>query len=155
VSQTFRLSGLYGVSRSFVRKESEIMKARKISFWITTAWVAGVMGISGVLSVSHAKSMMEGFAHLGYPGYFANLLGVAKLLGVCALLMPGLVRIKEWAYAGFAITIVSASYSHLSSGDGLQSLEPLATLAALAVSYWTRPAYRTLERFQDSYTQAS
>jgi uncharacterized membrane protein YphA (DoxX/SURF4 family) len=98
------------------------------------------MAITGGLSVAYAKTMMEGFAHLGYPAYFANLLGVAKLLGVCALLAPRLARIKEWAYAGFAITIVSASYSHLSSGDGLKSLEPLATLAALAVSYWTRPA---------------
>ena len=120
------------------------MKVRKIFFWITTAWVAGVMGISGGLSVAHTKSMMEGFAHLGYPGYFANLLGVAKLLGVCALLAPGLARIKESAYTGFAITVISASYSHLSSGDRLRSLEPLATLAALAVSYWARPADRTL-----------
>lgn len=118
------------------------MKARKTLFWISTAWVAGVMGISGGLSVAHTKSMMEGFAHLGYPVYFANLLGLAKLLGVCALLTPGPLRFKEWAYAGFAITIISASYSHLSSGDGIQSLEPLATLAALVVSYWTRPCDR-------------
>jgi hypothetical protein len=120
------------------------MKARSIFFWATTGWVAGVMGISGGLSIAHTRSMMEGFAHLGYPGYFANLLGVAKLLGVCALLVPGFARIKEWAYTGFAITILSASYSHLFSGDGLQSLEPLATLAALAVSYWTRSADRSL-----------
>jgi|HubBroStandDraft_5_1064220.scaffolds.fasta_scaffold229125_1 hypothetical protein len=120
------------------------MKTRKIFFWTTTAWVAGVMGISGGLSVAHTKSMMEGFAHLGYPTYFANLLGAAKLLGVCVLLTPSLVRVKEWAYAGFAITILSASYSHLSSGDGVQSLEPLATFAALVVSYWTRPANRSI-----------
>jgi uncharacterized membrane protein YphA (DoxX/SURF4 family) len=118
------------------------MKSRKILYTITTAWVAGVMTITGVLSVAHAKSMMEGFAHLGYPPYFANLLGVAKLLGVYALLVPGFARIKEWAYAGFAIVIVSASYSHLKSGDGLKALEPLATLAALAVSYWTRAVDR-------------
>jgi len=120
------------------------VKSRKTLYAITTAWVVGVMTVTGVLSVAHAKSMMEGFAHLGYPAYFANLLGVSKLLGVCALLVPGFARIKEWAYAGFAIVIVSASYSHLFSGDGLKSLEPLATLAALIVSYWTRPADRSL-----------
>jgi uncharacterized membrane protein YphA (DoxX/SURF4 family) len=120
------------------------MKSRKTLYAITTAWVAGVMTVTGVLSVAHTKSMMDGFAHLGYPAYFANLLGVAKLLGICALLAPGFARVKEWAYAGFAIVIVSAAYSHLSSGDGLQSLEPLATLAALVVSYWTRPADRSL-----------
>jgi len=120
------------------------MKARNIFFWLTTTWLAGVMAISGGLSVAHARSMMEGFAHLGYPAYFANLLGAAKILGVCALLAPGFRRIKEWAYAGFAITIISASYSHLASGDSLKSLEPLGTLAALAVSYWTRPVDRKL-----------
>jgi uncharacterized membrane protein YphA (DoxX/SURF4 family) len=120
------------------------MKARNIFFWVTTVWVAGVMGVSGGLSVAHTRSMMEGFAHLGYPAYFANLLGAAKLLGVCALLLPGLARIKEWAYAGFAITIISAFYSHLCSGDGLQSLEPLATLATLIVSYWTRSTDRSV-----------
>jgi uncharacterized membrane protein YphA (DoxX/SURF4 family) len=120
------------------------MKSRKTLYAITTAWVVGVMTVTGVLSVAHTKSMMEGFAHLGHPAYFANLLGVAKLLGVCALLVPGFARIKEWAYAGFAITILSASYSHLFSGDGLQSLEPLARLATLVVSYWTRPADRSL-----------
>jgi len=115
---------------------------KKLLFWTTTAWVVGVMTVTGVLSVAHTKPMMEGFAHLGYPVYFANLLGVAKLLGVCALLAPGLARIKEWAYAGFAIVIISASYSHLNSGDGLKALEPLASLAALAVSYWARSVDR-------------
>ena len=118
------------------------MKAKKAAYWVTTAWVVCVMTVSGGLSVAHTKDMMEGFAHLGYPAYFANLLGVAKLLGVCALLAPGFVRLKEWAYAGFAITIISASYSHLFSGDGLKALEPLITLAALAASYWTRPVDR-------------
>jgi|ERR1700677_3135825 uncharacterized membrane protein YphA (DoxX/SURF4 family) len=118
------------------------MNTKRLLIWISTAWVVGIMTITGGLSVAHAKPMMEGFAHLGYPVYFANLIGIAKLLGVCALLAPDLARIKEWAYAGFAIVIISASYSHLNSGDGLKALEPLATLAALAVSYWGRPVNR-------------
>jgi hypothetical protein len=118
------------------------MKIKKTVYWVTTIWVVGVMAISGMLSVIHEPRMMEGFAHLGYPAYFANLLGVAKLLGVCVLPAPGWVRLKEWAYAGFGITILSASYSHLLSGDGLQALEPLATLAALAASYLTRSVDR-------------
>jgi len=113
------------------------MKTKKAAYWVTTVWLVCVMTVSGGLSVAHAKDMMEGFAHLGYPVYFADLLGVAKLLGVCALLAPGFVRLKEWAYAGFAFTIISGAYSHLLSGDGLKALEPLITLAALAASYWT------------------
>src|SRR5580700_8339313 len=81
------------------------MKARETVHAMATSWVAGIMTVTGVLSVAHAKSMMEGFAHLGYPAYFANLLGVAKLLGVCALLAPRLPRIKEWAYVGVVIPL--------------------------------------------------
>jgi uncharacterized membrane protein YphA (DoxX/SURF4 family) len=120
------------------------MKTKKIIYWVTTAWVACIMTISGLLAVTHAPQMMQGLAHLGYPAYFANLLGVAKLLGVCVLLVPRWVRLKEWAYAGFGITILSASYSHLLSGDGLLALEPLVTLAALAASYLLRPVDRRL-----------
>jgi hypothetical protein len=118
------------------------MKTKKTVYWITTLWVACIMTISGLLAVTHAPQMMQGLAHLGYPAYFANLLGVAKLLGVCVLLVPRWVRLKEWAYAGFGITILSASYSHLLSGDGLLALEPLITLAALAASYLLRPVDR-------------
>src|SRR6266851_6117423 len=103
------------------------MKTKKTAYWITTAWVVCIMTISGLLSVMHAPRMMEGFAHLGYPAYFANLLGVAKLSGVCVLLVPGCVRLKEWAYAGFGITILSASYSHLLSVVALSSQEKMIT----------------------------
>jgi hypothetical protein len=118
------------------------MKSQKVAYWIATAWVAAIMGVSGAMAITHATTMMQALAHLGYPAYFSDLLGVAKLLGVCVLLVPGTARLKEWAYAGFGITILSASYSHLLSGDGLQALEPWITLAALAASYLTRPASR-------------
>jgi hypothetical protein len=98
------------------------------------------MTVSGALAVTHAPPMMKALARLGYPPYFSNLLGVAKLAGVCVLLVPALGKLKEWAYVGFGITVISASYSHLSSGDGLMALEPLVTFAALVVSYRTRPA---------------
>ena len=89
--------------------------------------------------------MMRALAHLGYPPYFSDLLGIAKLSGVCILLAPGFVKWKEWAYVGFGITVISASYSHWFSGDGLMALEPLVTFAALVVSYLTRPADRRTE----------
>src|SRR5258708_28691683 len=100
------------------------------------------MTISGGLAVTHAPPMMKALAHLGYPAYFSNLLGVAKLLGVCVLLAPGLVKLKEWAYVGFGIVVLSACYSHFLSADGVLALEPLVTFAALVVSYLTRPASR-------------
>ena len=120
------------------------MKMRIIAYWISTAFVALIMTISGVLAVVHAPMFMKALAHLGYPSYFSNLLGLGKLIGVVGLLSPGLKRLKEWVYVSFGITILSACYSHYSSGDGWLALEPLLTLAALIVSYQTRPTTREL-----------
>ena len=117
-------------------------KTKTTIYWAATLFVAGIMTISGVLALNHSPGMTTALAHLGYPPYFSNLLGVAKLIGVCVLLVPGIARLKEWAYVGFGITILSASYSHLLSGDGLMALEPLITFAALAISYLMRPAGR-------------
>ncbi len=117
------------------------MKGKR-TYWLATAFVACIMTISGALAVTHAPPMMRALAHLGYPPYFSDLLGIAKLSGVCILLAPGFVKWKEWAYVGFGITVISAAYSHWFSGDGLMALEPLVTFAALVVSYLTRPADR-------------
>src|SRR3979411_3054159 len=119
-------------------------KTKTTIYWAATLFVGFIMTISGTLALTHAPTMMTALAHLGYPPYFSNLLGVAKLIGVCVLLVPGIARLKEWAYAGFGITILSASYSHLFSGDGLLALEPLITLVALAASYLLRPVDRRL-----------
>jgi hypothetical protein len=116
------------------------MKTKTIAYWTSTMLVVAVMTISGGMAITHAAPMMKALAHLGYPPYFANLLGVAKLSGVCVLLVPGRFKLKEWAYVGFGITIISAVYSHLQSGDGLMALDPLFFFAMLTISYLTRPA---------------
>jgi hypothetical protein len=115
------------------------MNKKIIAYWMTTAFVALIMTSSGALAISHAQPFMKALAHLGYPPYFSNLLGIGKLTGVCVLLSPGLRKLKEWAYVGFGITVLSACYSHYSSGDGLLAFEPAVTFAALVISYQTRP----------------
>jgi hypothetical protein len=121
------------------------MRGKAVTYWVATSFVVCIMAISGGLAITHASPMMKALAHLGYPRYFSNLLGIGKLAGICVLLAPGLPRMKEWAYTGFAITILSACYSHLCSGDGLLALEPLVTFAALVVSYMLRPATRKFQ----------
>src|SRR6059036_3784990 len=81
--------------------------------------------------------MKGAFAHLGFPDYFRIELTVAKTLGVLALLIPTLPsKVKEFAYFGFAITLISASIAHFSSGDGIMFvIDPLLFLGALIVSY--------------------
>ena len=118
------------------------MKTKTITYWIATSFVALIMAVSGLLAVIHAPQMMVALAHLGYPRYFASLLGTGKLIGAAVLLVPGIPRLKEWAYVACSITVLSGAYSHLLSGDGLRALDPLVTFAALIVSYELRPASR-------------
>ena len=117
---------------------------KALAYWIATSFVAVIMTISGLMAVIHDPRMMVALAHLGYPRYFGNLLGAGKLVGVAVLLAPGLPRLKEWAYVAFGITVLSATYSHLLSGDGFAALDPLVTFAALIVSYQARPLGRRL-----------
>jgi DoxX-like family len=88
----------------------------------------------------------EAFAHLGFPGYFRVELALAKLLGVVVLLAPVPARLKEWAYAGFAITLVSALIAHLSVGDGPEAWGwsvAAGVLGSLSYFFWRRlPASR-------------
>jgi hypothetical protein len=106
---------------------------------VTTGAVCAVMAFSAVnFNLAEPLGPMKGaFTHLGYPGYFRIELTVAKGLGVLALLAPGIPRkAKEFAYFGFAITLVSASIAHFSVGDpALFVIDPLLFLTALIASY--------------------
>ena len=94
------------------------MKKTKIIYWIFTSLFAFLMlgsAIPDILSMPVAvKGMHEG---LGYPIYFIPFIGVAKLLGVVAILISGYPRIKEWAYAGLLFDLTGATYSIISSGQ--------------------------------------
>lgn len=120
------------------------MKSRNIAYWVASVLVTIVFGTSGLLAAMHAAPMMAGLRHLGYPDYFVNILAAGKIVGLIVLLGPKMPRLKEWAYAGFSITILSGCYSHLSSGDGWLAAEPFVTFAALMISYIYRPANRRL-----------
>ena len=82
---------------------------------------------------------------LGYPSYFMTILGAAKLLGVAAVLAPGLPLLKEWAYAGFAFNLIGAVATHIAVADPIgEWLPPLVLLGLGAASYVLRPASRRL-----------
>jgi hypothetical protein len=88
-----------------------------IGFWATTALFCLQIGFTAYAQL-RLPQVAEAFAHLGFPDYFRVELSLAKLLGVVLLLAPVPARLKEWAYAGFAITLVSALIAHLAVGDG-------------------------------------
>ncbi len=93
------------------------MKKITISYWIVTVLFAALMTLSAIPDVMRDPAALEFFNHLGYPAYLLPFLGVAKLLGVVAVLYPGFPRLKEWAYAGLAFDLIGAFYSHILVGD--------------------------------------
>lgn len=114
----------------------------KVSYWVVTGLFGAMMVMSGIMYLSGAPQAIEGVKHLGYPDYFRTLLGISKLLGVAALLVPVVPRtLREWAYAGFTINLISAAVSHSASGDPVGNvISPLVVLAVLLTSHqlWRR-----------------
>lgn len=101
--------------------------------------------IGGVLNLTHASQATDTLAHLGYPAYFAWILGVGKLFGALAIVAPGLPRLKEWAYAGFFFDLTAAAFSRASVGDNaVDIIAPLGFLALVLASWALRPASRKL-----------
>jgi len=92
-------------------------KAIVIGFWTITALFCLQIGFTAYAQM-RLPQVAEAFTHLGFPDYFRVELTWAKLLGVVLLLAPVPARLKEWAYAGFAITLVSALVAHFAVGDG-------------------------------------
>jgi len=111
-----------------------------IGFWIITALFCLQMGFTAYAELC-LPQVAEAFAHLGFPAWFRIELSWAKLLGVGVLLSPVPPRLKEWAYAGFAIDLVSAILAHVAVGDDLKAWGwAAATLVLWALSYvfWRR-----------------
>jgi hypothetical protein len=112
------------------------MKTDKIIFWVTTTLIFLFEGVMPALT-SQTEMAKEGIRHLGYPGYFGVMLTVFKVLGALALIIPQVpARVKEWAYAGFAIDFIGAFVS-LAAVDGFTGITffPLIVLVVLVVSY--------------------
>ncbi len=112
-------------------------KTTKTLYWIVTVLLALAMLADGVAGVLRIKGGQEAMRHLGYPIYALTILGLAKILGVIALLQPAFRTLKEWAYAGFTINFIGAAASHAFSGDGIGMIAPaLIVLAVLFISYY-------------------
>ena len=111
-----------------------------IGFWIATALFCLQIGFTAYAQL-RLPQVAEAFAHLGFPDYFRVELSLAKMLGVVVLLAPVPARLKEWAYAGFAITLGSALIAHLSVGDGPDAwgwAAGTAVLWGLSYYFWRR-----------------
>lgn len=121
-------------------------KRNNIIYWIATALLSFGMLVSGLQQIFHTKEMAAMVAHLGYPLYFMDILGVWKILGVIAILIPRFKLIKEWAYAGFFFAMTGALVSHLAIGDdGLKEIiGPIMQTVFIILSWYFRPVDRKI-----------
>jgi len=120
-------------------------RIKNIAYWITTILGPASFVIGGVLNLTQSEQVVATMHHLGYPVYFASLLGMWKLLGAIAIVVPGLPRLKEWAYAGFFFDLTAAAVSRAAVGDSIGDIvAPLAFLALVLASWALRPASRRL-----------
>ena len=121
-------------------------KGIAVGFWAFTALFCLQIGFTAYAQLS-LPQVAAAFTHLGFPGYFRVELSWAKFLGVVVLLAPFPARLKEWAYSGFAITLVSALIAHFSVGDGPQSWGWAAgtgVLWVLSYFFWRRQQAKPL-----------
>lgn len=109
----------------------------KIIYWTTTGLIAAMMLMSGFSYFTNPE-VAAGIEGMGFQDYFRLELGAAKVLGALVLLLPMIpTRIREWAFAGFSITFISAFIAHLATGDAISiAIFPLIALAILSVSHF-------------------
>jgi uncharacterized membrane protein YphA (DoxX/SURF4 family) len=122
------------------------MKKRdRIIYWIATVWLSLGMVSTGIVQLLQNKDEVELMTRLGYPAYFLIILGIWKILGVVAVLIPKYPLIKEWAYAGFFFAMSGAIFSHFANGDDAKEFfGPTLLLILTLVSWYFRPAERKL-----------
>jgi uncharacterized membrane protein len=120
-------------------------KRNKIIYWVATGFLTFGMSGNGLAQLFHTKGFVDIIVHLGYPVYFLTILGIWKILGVVALLIPKFTLLKEWAYAGFFFAMSGAAFSHIASGDSIYKIAPsLVLLILIVISWYFRPAVRKI-----------
>ena len=129
-------------------KEDPLLKLQLIGYWGATAYFALNMLLAGIGELSASPGLVQIAVHEGYPVYLFTILGVWKLLGVIALLVPGFPRLKEWAYAGFFFDLTGAAVSGIARGGypdpGTVIWMPIILILIELASWALRPSSRTL-----------
>lgn len=103
------------------------MKRLNITYWIVTALFSAFMIFSSIGGITlHDQAVAMLHDHLGYPLYFIQMISYAKVIGAIAILLPMIpARVKEWAYFGFFIDLVTGAYSFHAVGDPFAQWAPM------------------------------
>ena len=122
-------------------------KKRTIIYWIATVWLSLGMTSTGIVQLMKMKEEVDMMNHLGYPIYFLTIIGVWKIAGVVAVLIPRFPLLKEWAYAGFFFVMSGAVLSHFAAGDEAKTLfGPVLLITLTIISWYFRPESRQLRQ---------
>jgi DoxX-like family len=120
-------------------------KRKLIWYWTITGLLSFCIFFGGLAQSLQMKKTIEGFKPLGYPIYFISFIGIWKMLGVIAILVPGFKLLKEWAYAGIFFTMTGAVISHIASNDiKPQIIAPIVLAVFTVLSWYLRPADRKI-----------
>jgi hypothetical protein len=120
-------------------------KKKLIWYWIITGILSFCIFSGGLAQALQVKGVVDGFKPLGYPNYFISLIGVWKMLGIIAILIPKFKLLKEWAYAGIFFVMSGAVISHIASGNvSVQIIAPVALVVFTVLSWYLRPADRRI-----------
>jgi uncharacterized membrane protein YphA (DoxX/SURF4 family) len=113
----------------------------KIIYWVATLWLSLGMVATGLVQIQGKTDNVKFLNGLGYPPYFMSIIGVWKILGVIALLIPKFPLVKEWAYAGFFFLMTGAIASHIATHRPMSEIYPSLLLLTLTIlSWYFRPA---------------
>jgi hypothetical protein len=121
------------------------MKEKAVAYWLITAFLVFNLLAGGLAELAQLQGNVDGMRALGYPLYVMTILGIWKMLGSLVLLVPGMPRLKEWAYAGIFFNMSGAAVSHAVAGDEAWHVYYTASLAIISLVSWAlRPESRTL-----------
>ena len=120
-------------------------RLRAIAYWTATAVIAAEFATGGVSDIFHLPPFGPALVQLGYPAFVGVILGIWKLLGTAAILVPRFPRLKEWAYAGMIFDLTGAAASYLATrGTAGDLAVPLVFIAFALASWALRPPSRRL-----------
>jgi hypothetical protein len=120
-------------------------KRKLVWYWIITILLSLCIFSGGLAQAIQAKGVVQGFKPLGYPTYFISLIGIWKMLGIIAILIPKFKLLKEWAYAGMFFVMSGAVISHIASNDvSVQVIAPLLLAVFTVLSWYLRPTDRKI-----------
>jgi hypothetical protein len=137
------------------------MKIRAIGYWIATIAIALETLAGGIVDLTHGRTsvfsrhVVDVVSSLGYPVYILLILGIWKIPGAIVLLVPGFLRLKEWAYAGIVFELSGAAMSHAIQGRKSDLIAPLVLLGLGVLSWALRPESRTLGILLPSTTETT